>query len=134
MPPKFLECGFFRARVCRGMLILLIFSSFLGLISTQWAMVWISFEVNTLIICFILIGELYTQKENNSAPFAYYAIQVFTSLLILWCMCKETSVNTIVVCMGALLFKVGAWPFHQWYLKLIGMLELFFYRIFLLMT
>lgn len=97
-------------------------------------MIWISFEINTLTICFILIRELYTQKENNSPSFVYYAVQVFTSLLVLWCMCKETSLSTIATCAGALFFKVGAWPFHRWYLKLISTLELFFYRIFLLIT
>lgn len=133
-PLSSLEYSFFKTKVLRGILLMLIFSSLIGLIGTQWVVIWVSFEVNTLTMCFLLTMDSCYQKKNNFSSFIYYAVQLFTSFIVLWGLRGSYSLYSYLVCLGALLIKIGSWPFHIWYLKLILQLKSFYRSIFLLIT
>lgn len=56
----------------------------------------------------------------------YYLIQVLLSIIIVsWVFYsnKERSVINLIVCI-AILRKLGIWPFHGWYVKLITTIEI----------
>lgn len=105
-----------------------------GLIRTQWIVLWISFEINTITICFALTGDSYFHKKINSPSLIYYVVQLITSFIFLWSISKDpTMVLSRLSCI-VLFTKMGVWPFHLWYLKLINLLEPYYLRLFLLIT
>lgn len=77
-------------------------------------------------MCYILSNRSEANKKRRSSTFIYYLIQVLLSILIIsWVFYanKERSVIRLVVCL-AIIRKVGIWPFHGWYIKLIITIEI----------
>lgn len=61
-------------------------------------------------------------------------MQILASALILLCMINKTSLLREIVTIIALLIKIGTWPFHLWFLRLINNIEISIIRILLLIT
>lgn len=98
----------------------------MGVTCTRWLTIWVILEINVLAICNILSSRSKTIKKRESSTFMYYLIQVLLSIIIVsWVFYsnKERNIINIVVCM-AILRKVGIWPFHGWYIKLITSIEI----------
>lgn len=77
-------------------------------------------------MCNILSSRSKTIKKRESSTFMYYLIQVLLSIIIVsWVFYsnKERSVINLIVCI-AILRKLGIWPFHGWYVKLITTIEI----------
>lgn len=77
-------------------------------------------------MCYILSNRSEANKKRRSSTFIYYLIQVLLSILIIsWVFYanKERHIIRLVVCL-AIIRKVGIWPFHGWYIKLIITIEI----------
>lgn len=77
-------------------------------------------------MCYILSNRSEANKKRRSSTFIYYLIQVLLSILIIsWVFYanKERHIIRLVVCL-AIIRKVGIWPFHGWYVKLIITIEI----------
>lgn len=104
----------------------LIVSTVLGSCSTNWLRIWIILEINVLAICGILTSNSKMTKKNETSTFLYYLIQVILSILIItWVFYSKKNnliVELLVIC--AILRKIGIWPLHGWYIKIISTLEI----------
>jgi len=98
-------------------------------------MVWIFLEINTLSICFLISKDLINRKIKILGVFYYYSIQIFSSLLILFSVIK---INFLYrghfILMFRSFIKMGLWPFHSWYLKLITILNIKFFSLWVIIT
>jgi len=107
-------------------LYILIASTIIGITSTRWLRVWIILEINVLAICGILSSRIKTTKKRESPTFMYYLVQVILSILIItWVFYsnkENTPINLLVSI--AIIRKIGIWPIHGWYVKLITTIEI----------
>nr|YP_010354346.1 NADH dehydrogenase subunit 2 [Blomia tropicalis]UOG85313.1 NADH dehydrogenase subunit 2 [Blomia tropicalis] len=106
------------------MLWVLVLSTMLGMASSQWLMSWVMLEVNTLAMCGKVSQVTKKMKQKETQTFIYYLVQVFTSLIILTSSCMQTSTMTQMALISALMVKMGAWPTHIWYMKLIMLMKM----------
>jgi len=105
--------------------------------STQWFMVWVYLEINTLRICYLFSKDLSNGKYKLIFIVIYYRIQVLSSFLILLSVIKwEFFIlqRWDLLFLIGVLIKIGVWPFHSWYLKIIDRLNMNFSRLWLMMT
>jgi len=105
--------------------------------SVQWFIVWIFLEINTLRICFLFSKDLNKGKLKLIFVVIYYRVQVFSSLLILTSVIKCEFLlfkdSDFLLLIGVLI-KMGIWPFHSWYLKIIDRLEMNFGSLWIIIT
>lgn len=89
-------------------------------------MAWFSLEINCITICWIISKIKKREKKNDYTRFLYYLIQVKLSILIFLLRISylfSLEINTFFLnCL--ILFKIGIWPFHLWYIKIIDSLEI----------
>jgi len=105
--------------------------------SVQWFIVWIFLEINTLSICFLFSKDLSKGKLKLIFVVIYYSVQVFSSLLILISVIKCEFLlfqNSDFLLLIGVLIKMGLWPFHSWYLKIIYRLEINFDSLWIMIT
>lgn len=79
-----------------------------------------------LAICRILASNSKSIKKRETPTFIYYLIQVILSIVIVtWVFysIKENYVTNLIVTI-AIVRKIGIWPIHGWYIKLISRLEI----------
>jgi NADH:ubiquinone oxidoreductase subunit 2 (subunit N) len=98
---------------------ILIMSTLIGICRTHWLMVWLTLEVNTLAICYKIAKEKKLEKNTERRTFLYYLIQVLASLIIVATASQEINTITQIILIIGVLIKMGAWPLHLWYIKLI---------------
>lgn len=79
---------------------------------------WVSLEVNILAICWILSRE--TKKR---VALIYFIIQSSSSIIILTAYLAERRVSLTIITLR-LLTKVGVWPIHLWFVKIIKSLQI----------
>jgi len=100
------------------MVLVLALSTIMGVCRTQWIIVWIFLEINTLAICYILRKDSNSTNKPHKTAFLYFAIQALSSAVIFLCSTQERVLITPLL-MFALIIKIGAWPIHLWYVKII---------------
>nr|YP_009114548.1 NADH dehydrogenase subunit 2 [Tyrophagus putrescentiae]AIB08711.1 NADH dehydrogenase subunit 2 [Tyrophagus putrescentiae]QIA92566.1 NADH dehydrogenase subunit 2 [Tyrophagus putrescentiae] len=118
------------------MIMVLAISTILGCSSTNWLTIWIMLEVNVLAMCSILTSNSKSMKKSETSTFMYYLIQVMLSIVIVtWVFysMKENYATNLVVTM-TILSKMGMWPMHGWYMKLISSLEMKQMSMMIIMT
>lgn len=105
---------------------ILIISTVIGCCSTSWLTIWIILEINVLAICNLLATNSKIIKKRETSTFMYYLIQVILSFLIItWVFYTNKNNQAVEIIVGlAILRKIGIWPFHGWYIKLITTLEI----------
>lgn len=77
-------------------------------------------------MCYIITGRSKKIKKGETTTFLYYLIQVLLSIIIIRVIFYrniERIINKIIVVI-AVLGKIGMWPLHGWYIKLISNLEI----------
>lgn len=103
----------------------MIISSIIGIRRNQWIIVWICLEINSLSICFILRRELSTIKKRQQSTIIYLIIQIITSIIILFVSIKkDKSLLLTSVIIISIIIKIGAWPLHPWFLKIITKIKI----------
>nr|YP_025736.1 NADH dehydrogenase subunit 2 [Songthela hangzhouensis]AAP51146.1 NADH dehydrogenase subunit 2 [Songthela hangzhouensis] len=96
----------------------LFFSVMMAISSSSWFIIWASLEINT--ISFIsLIYEKNNQFSSESS-FKYFFVQAISSIILLFISqpMLNFNYNSILITL-ALLLKLGAAPFHLWFLTLM---------------
>lgn len=103
----------------------LISSRLWGLRSWVWIFIWIMIELNTMAICYILRKEQFIKKKKISNTIKYFLVQIIGSTFILIASTSQekTSVQETTIIL-ALVLKMGVWPLHSWYIKLISSIPL----------
>lgn len=79
-------------------------------------------EINTIRICIIIEKSKKRITEKNQTSVNYYIIQCMASILLLRViMTKEINQETkIIIGIIILIVKIGVWPFHMWYVKVLS--------------
>lgn len=108
----------------RSMIPVLIISTLIGISRTSWVIVWICLEVNTLAMCWVLSKESKNLKYRGNTTITYYLVQVITSIVILSLSNQEERMMRSTLIVIAILAKIGAWPIHLWYIKIIDSIEI----------
>nr|YP_001083074.1 NADH dehydrogenase subunit 2 [Epiperipatus biolleyi]ABF93292.1 NADH dehydrogenase subunit 2 [Epiperipatus biolleyi] len=117
--------------------LLLIFSLMVQVSMSSWMFVWIGLEMNMLCIIPLLVSGF---KNMNDSAVKYFIVQVFGSVILLIGFFLSTmsllgyyyyDVIGFVFWMS-LMLKIGAAPFHFWYLSVLENLS--WMNIFLMMT
>nr|URW97653.1 NADH dehydrogenase subunit 2 [Songthela sp.] len=99
-------------------LFFLFFSMFMAISASSWFIMWFSLEMNT--ISFIsMIYESNNQFSSESC-FKYFFIQAISSIILLFFSqpILNFNYNSIMITL-AILLKLGAAPFHLWFLVLM---------------
>lgn len=104
--------------------IVLTLSTIIGIRRTQWIAIWVCLEINSLSICMLISTNCEKDKSSNSSAITYYLVQILTSLIILlFSRIEKSLINTTIVT-RAILIKIGVWPIHTWYIKIISLIEI----------
>jgi len=85
-------------------------------------------------MCTTIAKEIKKWKLQESPTLMYYLIQVTASILLLARVRIEASALTGPVIILTLITKIGAWPLHLWYIKLIRIIEIKYKRITIVIT
>nr|YP_009051476.1 NADH dehydrogenase subunit 2 [Psoroptes ovis]AIH15209.1 NADH dehydrogenase subunit 2 [Psoroptes ovis] len=103
----------------------IILSSLLAISSSSWVMMWVFMEMNSLALCGMMSKELKKNSMTSSPSMFYLLVQLPASIIFLIFMTSNPNSKTIM-CMGILvmMIKSGAFPFHMWYLKTLGLLNM----------
>lgn len=94
-------------------------STLIGLASSNWIIVWVSLEINTLAICYLISKESESYKANQNNPIRYFLIQAISSAVILVSTTIVIRKYTEIIIILILVLKTGGWPIHMWYLKIV---------------
>nr|QFG71639.1 NADH dehydrogenase subunit 2 [Histiostomatidae sp. XFX] len=106
--------------------VMIILSSMLAVSSSCWMVLWVFMEMNTLMMCLLMNSEMNKDKSNSPPAFLYYLVQCTASIIFLCVAYSHVNNESLkeyimLICM---LVKMGVWPFHAWYLKIISMLSM----------
>lgn len=114
---------------------IIILRTIIGLSTTSWVIVWIILEINIICICFLINKDNKENKEKNTPRFIYFIVQAFASVVFLRVsqspLRRESIAIVILMC---LIVKIGVWPAHNWYIKVISHLKIENISLVLLMT
>nr|YP_010510818.1 NADH dehydrogenase subunit 2 [Chortoglyphus arcuatus]UBQ34117.1 NADH dehydrogenase subunit 2 [Chortoglyphus arcuatus] len=116
------------------MMYVLMLTSLMGICSTQWVTLWVILEMNTLSMCFLISKEKKKSKDKENVSLLYFLTQVLCSICILIASNMQHSPLTQMVLCTAIMMKMGSWPTHLWYMKLINLMELKETPLMLIMT
>nr|ARH54403.1 NADH dehydrogenase subunit 2 [Hippodamia undecimnotata] len=103
---------------------IMILGSFIAMSAFSWINIWIGLEMNLL--AFIPIINYDNYKYSSEASMKYFLVQVTASMFILFSfMYSLISINSFeqlnslsyFIFNSAILMKMGAAPFHFWYLE-----------------
>lgn len=106
------------------MLTLLAATSIVGIIASRWVLVWLCLEINTLCICWLLSKEAKEIKKKDNRTIMYYLVQVLASILILITTLIKRGPLSETMATIFILIKIGVWPAHAWYIKLISSIDI----------
>uniref|UniRef100_UPI00315DD99B NADH dehydrogenase subunit 2 n=1 Tax=Sancassania mycophaga TaxID=3127633 RepID=UPI00315DD99B len=106
------------------MSIILVTTTLLGVCSTSWIMIWVCLEMNTLAMCWIIAKDMKIEKMQEYTTLLYYLVQVMASIILLLTTNMEVSLATCMIMSATLMMKMGVWPIHSWYMKLIKSMEM----------
>lgn len=89
-------------------------------------------------MCCVFSRDLIKEKLKQTVLIIYYSIQVLSSLLILFSVLKLNFLfigrrGAVFLFLG-IFIKIGLWPFHSWYIKMINLLEMKFLSLWFLIT
>ena len=94
-------------------------SVMIGLSSCRIFNLWLILEVNTL----LLIGIIYLSpgRKKTSALVKYFTVQSLSSIVFIYASASMLIISnySMVVCLRALILKLGIVPLHSWYLSLL---------------
>lgn len=103
------------------MWVILTVSTTTGVIRRNWILRWACLEVNILSICWILSQRKRTKREKKQEKaLIYFIVQTSASIIILTAFIIENSILTII----RLFSKIGMWPVHSWFVKIINKIEI----------
>nr|QZH55187.1 NADH dehydrogenase subunit 2 [Lardoglyphus konoi] len=102
---------------------LLFMSTILALSSSSWAMIWVCLEINAMSMCYIMDYENKKNKKSHQNIMIYFLVQMMGSIIVLLSSTMETEWSQFSI-MLALMMKMGGWPSHLWYMKMIDSMEL----------
>lgn len=108
----------------RRIFTLLATSSIIGVLSSRWIIVWLCLEINTLCICWLVSKEAKRIKKKEERTIIYYLIQVAASIIILLTTLIKGGQLSETLTAIFILIKIGVWPAHTWYIKLISSIEI----------
>ena len=108
----------------RSITTILIVSTLIGIARSNWIIVWVCLEVNALAICWIISKDRKIEKSQESNIFLYYIIQVIASIFLLGAALTQQTTASSTILVFSILIKIGAWPTHLWYIKLIRNIEI----------
>lgn len=83
-------------------------------------------EINIVCICFLLSKDSKKINNNQNPPTIYFLVQAIASIVfIINCSIEVECFHHIkeALILITILIKIGAWPIHVWYLKLIEILS-----------
>lgn len=107
----------------------------MALSSNSWVIIWIFIEINSICICTLLSKESKIFNKENEITIIYIVIQLTSSILLLININRAlNNLITQLICIFCLVIKIGAWPFHLWYIKTITPQNMKTIRIKTLMT
>jgi len=110
----------------------LFISIILGVRSSHWLILWVAFEINSLCMCFLISKDNKIRNLKEDSTFLYLVTQIFGSLLIL--SGGLSSFSSLLLLIRGAAIKIGVWPFHLWYIKLIFLLPFNGERLTLIIT
>lgn len=108
----------------RSVFVTLMASTVIGVCSSRWLIIWVCLEINTLAICWIITKDSKQEKQKETATFIYFIIQVITSILVIITALQQERLVCYLTIIILLIIKIGVWPIHIWYIKLINSLEI----------
>nr|YP_009231716.1 NADH dehydrogenase subunit 2 [Moloha majora]ALZ50234.1 NADH dehydrogenase subunit 2 [Moloha majora] len=93
----------------------LITGSFISISSTSWFTAWVGLELN--LMSFIPLISIKPKKTISEAAIKYFLIQALGSSIIIMNSCLMLSYQNMssLLILLALILKLGAAPFHQWF-------------------
>nr|YP_002650717.1 NADH dehydrogenase subunit 2 [Dermatophagoides pteronyssinus]ACF54670.1 NADH dehydrogenase subunit 2 [Dermatophagoides pteronyssinus] len=104
---------------------LVIVSTMLGISSSSWVMLWVSMELNSLVMCGMMTKELKKDMENVKPTMLYLIIQLTSSIIFLVSVSTVNESKTLtIISMLCLIMKSGTFPLHLWYLKTMQSLKM----------
>jgi len=106
------------------MVLTLIVTTISGIACSRWLIVWILLEANTLAMCFLVSHESKTRIKREKATMTYFIVQILASILILLASSTEQNMLSSTLIIGGILAKIGVWPAHLWYIKIINLLQI----------
>lgn len=104
------------------MLLVLITSSLWALSCKSWLIMWIIIEINIVSMCYMLTKKSNIIIKNKNSAIIYFLVQALASMLFIIASNLETIKNPQIkqgLILIAALIKMGRWPTHTWYLKLV---------------
>nr|YP_009019425.1 NADH dehydrogenase subunit 2 [Aleuroglyphus ovatus]AGM14595.1 NADH dehydrogenase subunit 2 [Aleuroglyphus ovatus]AID52420.1 NADH dehydrogenase subunit 2 [Aleuroglyphus ovatus]QWW33393.1 NADH dehydrogenase subunit 2 [Aleuroglyphus ovatus] len=116
------------------MVLTLMVTTISGMACSSWLMVWMLLEANTLAMCFLVSHESKTSMKSEKATMTYFMVQILASILILLASSTEQNMLSSTLIMGGILAKMGVWPAHLWYMKMINLLQMKQNSLLILMT
>nr|UZF66139.1 NADH dehydrogenase subunit 2 [Neodiprion qinghaiicus] len=106
--------------------LMLIFSMMIIISSSSWLGVWLGMEMNLLFFVPLLMNNMKMSKYTNSSMI-YYIIQVgSSSMLLMFILMMKINlilmdINVLIILLQiSLIFKLGASPFHWWFMKVMN--------------
>ena len=76
-----------------------------------------------LAICYLIRHQSVVYKSDNSPTLKYFTVQALCSSLFLFSL-SLPNVGRELLAALAFIVKMGAWPFHRWYITLLCKLNL----------
>nr|YP_010354359.1 NADH dehydrogenase subunit 2 [Lepidoglyphus destructor]UOG85328.1 NADH dehydrogenase subunit 2 [Lepidoglyphus destructor] len=102
---------------------LLFLSTTMMVSSSSLMVVWASLELNALCMCFMISKEMKKNKEKMDPAAMYFLIQSVASIILLWSLGTNSNLWAQMTAAMMILMKMGGWPLHTWYLKVIPSLS-----------
>nr|YP_009504253.1 NADH dehydrogenase subunit 2 [Histiostoma feroniarum]AWX53529.1 NADH dehydrogenase subunit 2 [Histiostoma feroniarum] len=113
----------------------LLLSSINGISSINWMTVWLMMELNTLAMCFIMTKDYNKMKAKKIDTLIYFLTQMMaSSIIIILVSSQNMSSSNELLMMLCLITKMGTWPLHLWYIKILSCMELKMKSMLLMMT
>nr|AST11024.1 NADH dehydrogenase subunit 2 [Sarcoptes scabiei]AST11037.1 NADH dehydrogenase subunit 2 [Sarcoptes scabiei]AST11089.1 NADH dehydrogenase subunit 2 [Sarcoptes scabiei]AST11167.1 NADH dehydrogenase subunit 2 [Sarcoptes scabiei] len=115
------------------MMFFLFLSSLFCISSSSFIMMWFLMEINTMFFLSLLTKNNKNKKMSIKNSFNYFIIQIISSVFFLISFFILDNFLSILIFNFSMTMKMGVWPFHFWYLKMLYFIDIS-YIMFLFMT
>lgn len=111
----------------------LFLSSLFCISSSSFIIIWFLIEINTIFFLSLLTKNNKNKKIRIKNSFNYFIIQIISSVFFLISFFILDNFLSILIFNFSITIKIGVWPFHFWYLKILYFIDIS-YIIFLFIT
>nr|BBB46773.1 NADH dehydrogenase subunit 2 [Sarcoptes scabiei] len=117
----------------KSIMFFLFLSSLFCISSSSFIMMWFLMEINTMFFLSLLTKNNKNKKMSIKNSFNYFIIQIISSVFFLISFFILDNFLSILIFNFSMTMKMGVWPFHFWYLKMLYFIDIS-YIMFLFMT